>query len=205
MMFLCFKWWLPLQPLTQWPNRKRRQARPNSAYSQPSHHREAYPNPLLRFTSVLQYTAVQNDLLNWRWKLSWQITYRGSIWLPASGCPSVPPQLRSFPNHRAAELRTEQNWRLRYPTPAAQYAPKHTGPMANLSFVLCFYLFYFFHRSNRVGIISNKFSVRIIFHHFAIFLWLNYTAIWMKSGFIIILSFPEPPYMESLCVFWHCN
>lgn len=141
-------------------------------------------HPLLKFTAVLQSAAVQIDLLNWRWKLSWRMTCRGSIWRPASGCPSVPPQLWSSPTREPQS--SEQNRGLRNAAPAAQYATKRTRPMADLSFVLCLYLVS--HRGSRVDITSNKFPVGIIFHHMVIFFWL--TVIWMKAGFISTLIPP---------------
>lgn len=79
-----------------------------------------FQHPLLKFTSVFQSAWVENDLLYWRWKLSWRITCRGDIWLPASGCPSAPIQLRS--SLKRAPQSSEPKQRLRYPTPAAQYA-----------------------------------------------------------------------------------
>lgn len=126
-------------------------------------------HPLLIFTAVLQSAAVQIDLLNWRWKLSCRMTCRGSIWRPASGCPSVPPQLWSSPTRELQS--SEQNRGLRNAAPAAQYATKRTRPMADLSFVLCLYLVS--HQSSRVDIASNKFPVGIIFHHMVIFFWLT--------------------------------
>ena len=166
-------------------------------------HRE---HPHLIFTAVLQSAAVQIDLLNCRWKLSWRTTCRGSIWRPASGCPSAPPQLWSSPTREAQS--SEQNCGLRHPAPAAQYATERTWPVADLSFVLCLCLFS--HRSSRVDITSNKFPVGIIFLHMAIFFWL--TVIWMKAGFVPTLSFPDsPPLRKSLCFLtlqlkrWFCT
>jgi len=121
-----------------------------------------FEHRLFKFTSVLQPFAVQKDLLNWTEKLYRRITCRDNIWLPAPGCPSVPPQRWSFPHHRTAELKTRDTQRRLLCT-----QPRHRA-YADLSFVL-----FFFHRCSNFDLTSNKISAGTIFYDVAIFSWLN--------------------------------
>lgn len=162
----------------------KRQVWSNRAYTENviAHHGD---RSILKFTPVLQSAVVQSDLLNWRWKLNWGLTCRGSIWLPASGCPSVPTQLRSScpeSSRPHTELEAQIPHHLLH-----KYAPKRT---TRWLYCHCALLLLICHGRDKVDMISNKVAVTIVFHHIAIFLWHNYNVAWMKSGFIIT---SQPP------------